>query len=169
MGSSFPYPGWIPQPAIVDPSGLIANASNVRDGENPSFTTDTFYGIFPQFQGTMTNIPVLEQFIAMANACVKESRWHDSWKYGTALFVAHFTTLYLQTMTGTNPTAGQVIAAAQAKGLQTSKSVGDVSVSYDFSSIGEDLNGWAAWKTTEYGLQFATMGKLLGKGGMYVY
>lgn len=169
MGTSFPYPGWIPQPAIVDPSGLIANAANVKGGENPAFDTEKFYTYFPQFQGTMTNAPVLNQFIAMATACVKITRWYDSWEYGMALFVAHFVTLYLQTMTGDNPTASQVIGAAQAKGLQTSKSVGDVSVSYDFSHIAEDLKGWAAWTTTEYGLQFATMAKMLGKGGMYVY
>lgn len=152
----------------INPVSLIAGAANVKGGDNPSFTLTDFLAFYPQFTGNIDEA-ILSQFIAMANAVVQECRWHEQWKFGMCLFVAHFATLYLQTLGGGNPTAKQVIGAAQARGLQTSKSVGGVSVSYDFSTIAGDLQGWAMWKSTQYGLQFANMAKLLGKAGMYVW
>ncbi len=157
--SNFPYP-------------ITTGASNVVGGDNPPYTLDTFYKWFPQFEGLAELEFLLPQFIAMADATVKIKRWHSRWEMGMGLFVAHFATLFLQTM-GTGPecesTAASVLSAAQARGLQTSKSVGDVSVSYDYSYIINDLEGWAEWKSTKYGTSFATFAKMLGKAGMYVY
>ena len=62
-----------------------------------------------------------------------------------------------------------VIKAAETKGLVASKSVDGVSVSYDFSTALSDLDGWADWKTTEYGIQFVTLAKNFMRGGMYVW
>lgn len=165
MSNPFPQPGYPDSVAF----GWIASASNVKTTTNPSYTGTMFQDDFPQFTGFLPP-SILEQFILMATNSVLEARWHEMWRYGMGLFIAHFATLYLQTLGGSeNPSANQVISAAQAKGLQTSKSVGDVSVSYDFASIGSDLDGWAAWKLTQFGLQYATLAKLLGMGGMYVW
>lgn len=84
-------------------------------------------------------------------------------------FMAHFLTLYLQSMVKADASAKQVVAAGQARGLVASKSAGDLSVSYDYSSVTQDLDGWAAWKLTPYGQQLAAMGRIVGKGGMYVW
>jgi hypothetical protein len=113
--------------------------------------------------------PIIQMFIDLAHASIKEARWHGSWKIAMGWFVAHFLTLYLQGLASAGSPAAEVLAAGQAKGLNTSESVGDVSVSIDYNTIAQDLEGWAAWKLTIYGQQLATMGKLVGMGGMYVY
>lgn len=151
----------------VNPYSVIAEASNVRGGQNPPFTRDDFFKFYNQFMGQGLPDFVLDQFILMADSVVKESRWHTQWQFGMALYIAHFSALYLQTLGGDDPTAKQVIAAAQAKGLQTSKSVGSVSVSYSFEGL--DVKGWENMKSTQFGRQFIGMAKLLGKAPMYVW
>jgi hypothetical protein len=51
-----------------------------------------------------------------------------------------------------------------------SKSVGDVSVSYDTSAINGSLPGWGMWLTTTYGAQLAQLAAYLpsARAGMYV-
>ncbi len=154
----------------INVAALEAEASNVRGGENPPFTKDDFcYGdqaFFPHFKGLVEDY-MLDQFILMANSVVQEARWHEHWKFGMALYVAHMATLYLETMTqNPNPSASQVINAAKAKGLQTSKSVGSLSVSYSFEGL--NTNGWQDWQTTKFGRQFVQIAKFLAKAGMYV-
>lgn len=160
MGSFYP----------INPYQLMSEASNVRGGDNPPFTKDDFcYGAEPFFKGFAGLLPdhILDQFIAMAHSVVKESRWHEQWRFGMALYVAHMATLYIQSTTCDDATANQVISAAQAKGLQTSKSVGSVSVSYSFDGL--TTEGWEGFQSTQYGRQFAAFAKLLGKAGMYVW
>jgi hypothetical protein len=168
----------------LDVCGIISAASNIRIGDNPSYALEDFYLEYAAFgpreippippssdPPTITyliNPVILQMYIDLANASIKEARWHSAWHIAMGWFVAHFATLYLQSMADANSTAAQVIAKGQTKGLMSSKSVGDVSVSYDFNSIASDLDGWAAWKLTAYGQQLATMGKIYGKGGMYV-
>lgn len=147
---------------------LIANASNIRQGQNPAFTRTDFLSFYPQFTDKVDN-GILDQFVAMANATVLQVRWHEMWQFAMCLFIAHMATLYMRTLAGTDPNAQQVINAAQVIGLQTSKSVGDLSVSYDFSAIAGDLEGWIGFKQTEYGIQFASFARMLGKAGMYIY
>ena len=62
-------------------------------------------------------------------------------------------------------TGVQLAAQALAGGVQTSKSVGDVSVSYQ-ALVLED---WAAWNLTLYGQTLATMAKVVGAGPMCFY
>jgi hypothetical protein len=112
---------------------------------------------------------MLQTYISLANASIQQARWRTSWSLAMALFIAHFADLYLQSSANPMGTAAQVISAGQARGLMASKGVGDVSVSYDYNSISQDLNGWAMWKATIYGQQLATMGKMFGKGNMYVW
>lgn len=160
------FPGPFPNNNWVLP--LIAEASNVHTTTNPAYTTDDFLMFYPQFDGNI-DTAILDQFVAMASAAVEQSRWHEGWPFGMNLFIAHFATLYLQTLGPPNPTANQVIGAAQARGLVTSKSVGDVSVGQDFSAISNDLAGWANWALTNYGQTFATLARTLGLAGVYVY
>lgn len=163
---------------------LIAAASNLRFGDNPPYTSADFYAMYPAYapRSVLPESPatdpittsivdpsIIEMYIGMADAVVKEARWRKQWKFAMGLFVAHFLTLYLQSMAAANSTAAQVVAAGQARGLMASKSVGDVSVSYDFSAIAQGLDGWAAWNLTTFGVQYATLAKIVGKGGMYVW
>ncbi len=155
-------------------SGIIGTASNVRTGDNPSFLFSDFIIMYPQFGPASDDtflVPeiIIQMYIGLADACIKEVRWKAYWKFATGWFVAHFVTLYLQGTADPNSGAAAVLAVGQAKGLNTSESVSDVSVSMDYAEIGKDLDGWAAWKLTIYGQQLASVGKLVGKGGMYVY
>lgn len=146
-----------------------SSGGNIASGTNDPYTSDNFYATFPHFKGVI-DVNIVDMFVPMANAAVNQGKWNSAWSYGMALFIAHFATLYLQTLgDSSSPDANAVIANAQARGLQTSESVGEVSVSQDFSTIANDLKGWAAWNLTSYGQQFATFAKMTGKGGMYVY
>ncbi|NHN33538.1 DUF4054 domain-containing protein [Paenibacillus agricola] len=153
---------------------IIGEASNIRVGTNPVFALADFYEQYPQF-GPNTEgaflVPevIMQMYLDLADACIKEARWRKYWLVAMGWFVAHFLTLYLQGTADPNSGAGAALAAGQAKGLNTSESVGDVSVSMDYNQIGQDLEGWAAWKLTIYGQQLASIGKLVGKGGMYIY
>ena len=69
-----------------------------------------------------------------------------------------------QVQTFTNPliTSGaQIAAQGLAGGIQTSKSVGDVSVAY---SVLTSLENFGAWNLTTYGQLLATMARVIGSG-----
>ncbi|GHV35106.1 hypothetical protein FACS1894187_07100 [Synergistales bacterium] len=153
---------------------IIEGASNIRAGNNPPLSIDDFREIFPQFWDSSGNpfVPeaVIDMYIGFANGIVNIARYHESWKICFCFVVAHFLTLYMRTMTPEgNESASAVIRAAETRGLVTSKNVGSVSVSYDYSTAISDLDGWAAWKTTEFGIQFLTLAKVYNLGGMRVW
>jgi hypothetical protein len=141
-------------------------ASNLYGGDNPEYTKDTFLSYYPQFAGVPDVF--LTMYLNLAHATVKYSRWDDMWLMAMGLFVAHFCTLYLQSAASATSTAAQIVAAGEARGLTTSKSVGDVSKSTDYNTIAQGLNSWAMWLSTTFGQQYATFAKLVCKGGMYV-
>jgi hypothetical protein len=153
---------------------VIASASNIRTGDNPAFTLDDFYAQYKQF-GPNSNGEfivseiVMQMYLNLADASIKQSRWHSSWELAMGWFMAHFLTLYVQGMADPNSGAAGVLRAGQAKGLDTSKSVGDVSVSTDYNLIASGIDGWANWMLTSYGVQLATIGKFIGKGGICVH
>jgi len=153
---------------------IIAGASNIRVGTNPPFTADDFKLVYPQFWSTEVKdlLPdaIIEMYIGFADAIVNIARYHESWKVCLCLVIAHFLILYLRTMSpNPDPTAQDIIKSAETRGLVASKSVDGVSVSYDYSTAISDLDGWAAWKTTEYGIQFLTLAKVHNLGGMRVW
>lgn len=151
-------------------TGIIGNASNIKTGSNPPFLLNDFFNMYPQFDNeNIIPSTMVQMYIDLANASINQRRWQGYWQVAMGWFVAHFCTLYIQGTADPTGGASAVLAAGQTKGLNTSESVGDVSVSIDYNLIAQDLNGWAAWKLTIYGQQLATIGKLVGKGGMYVW
>ncbi len=120
---------------------------------------ESFTGILPS--------AVLQMYINLASASLAQARWQDSWQVGMSLFIAHFATLYAQSVAAAGSTAAQVAGQAVSRGIQVSESAGDVSVSYQ--SIAGDLEGWAAWNLTAFGQQFATFAKIIGMGPMWVW
>lgn len=83
---------------------------------------------------------------------------------GDVLYAVWPTTATVSTMV--QPTATQVAAQGLANGIQTSKSVGDVSASY---SVLTSLENWGAWNLTLYGQQLATMAQVIGMGPMVIW
>lgn len=158
---------------MIPAAQIIAGASNVRAGENPPFTADDFKAVYPQFfKRGKPLVPkaVLDMYIGFANSIVNIARYHESWNVCICLVVAHFLVLYMRTVTP-NPDGGAaaIIKAAETRGLVASKSVDGVSVHYDYSTAIADLDGWAEWKITEYGIQFLTLAKAYNLGGMRVW
>lgn len=149
------------------PHNLVAAASNIKDGKNPPYTVENFRKIMPGFSADIISDDQLQHYVTLAHSIVKEARWHDMWPEAMRLLIAHFVTLYLQTpQEDANPAI--LANAGKVQGAATSKSVGSVSISYDVTQATSDLTGWAAYKLTSYGTQYATLAKLVGIGGMYV-
>lgn len=152
----------------ITPAQAFAIAANIRDGENPAYTAADFRAAMPAFSADIIPDEALQGYVDMASAVVKEARWHSLWKEGMRLFIAHFVTLYLGSP-DEGATPQQIRNAGKIQGNATQKHVGNVSLTYDAGSTAtSDLTGWAAFKLTTYGVQFATLAKLIGKGGMYV-
>ena len=150
------------------PNKIITEASNLRSGDNPNYTAETFLALYPQFEGKVP-AAFLDMYIGLANASLSYKRYFDAWEMVMGLFIAHFCTLYLQTTAEPDSTAAEILAAGELRGLVSSKSVRDLSVSYDFSTALNGMDEWAGWTTTAYGMQLATLAKLYGKGGMQVW
>lgn len=151
----------------------IVLAQNLPTGGNPDYSLTDFLADFPQFSNQtaetpeiMSNIPetLAQKFIAMASAALAYSRYQDNWSFCMGLYVAHFCSLFLSASSGTTP-AG-VASAAAPKSILSSKSVGDVSSSYDTNSVAGDLEKWGSFKSTTYGQQLATFSNIAGMGGM---
>lgn len=146
----------------------IQDASNLWSTTNPPYDISDFFKMFPQFEGKL-DTEVIELYIDLADQSLTQKRWGRIWKLGMANFVAHFCAIHIQHTLTSESEVGQLISISQAKGLISSKSAGDVSVSYDFGPIMEDLKGYSQWKLTTYGIQFASFAKMIGKGGVYIW
>ena len=71
-----------------------------------------------------------------------------------------------QILTSQPMNGAQIAAAGLAGGIQTSKAVGDVSVSYQ---VLVSLEDWGTWNLTSYGQLLATMAKVVGSGPMVIW
>ena len=155
--------------------GVIARASNIRHGDNPTYTIDTFFDSYPQFAKVDDNgqpiIPqvVAEGWVQLAHASLSYRRYYDCWEMAMGMFIAHWLTLYLQSSASPDAPVSKIISDGLAKGIQTSKSAGDLSVSYDFSVVANDFDGWGTYKNTMYGQQLITLAKQVSIGGMCVW
>ena len=147
--------------------GIVSQASNIKKEEHPEYTKETFLLLYPQFRGVLPDA-ALDMYVDLGLSCVNYRRFNRMRKAAIGLFIAHFCTLYLQSMQPEGTDASQVLASASSAGMVTSESADGVSYSRDGSAL-NDLNGWAAFKMTTFGVQFATMAKLVGRGGMYVW
>lgn len=81
-----------------------------------------------------------------------------------ALYATWLTTTTVDTTV--MPDAAKVAAQGIANGIQTSKSVGDVSASYQVLT---SLEAWGQWNLTLYGQQLATMARVIGSGPMVIW
>lgn len=166
-------------PPFTDANGFFSfgSGSNLRTGANPPYAVSDFLAFYPQFGNNAQGVPVVpttvvQAFLTLANASLQQMRWKSLWTAAMGWYIAHFCTLYLQSMADPNGGAAAVFEAGRAQGVIMSQSVGDVSVSYDPNLAGRDqpsMAGWGAFHLTVYGQQLITSGRLMGKGGMYVY
>jgi hypothetical protein len=110
-------------------------------------------------------VAVAQLYINLALASLVQARWEDSWYIAVAWFVAHYLTLYAKSDSVDISSGVGVAAQGLALGIQTSKSVGDVSVGYTVLAALED---WAAWNLTLYGQHLSTMARVVGSGPVLI-
>lgn len=148
----------------VNTTQIIADASNIRTGENPAYELSDFLSTHPQFTDTVINPDIVQLYIDLAHESIKEARWRKSWKIAMGLFVAHWCILWMRSSANEGDSKDSIVQSGQVQGIITSESVDGVSYSMDVNQVMQDLNGYAAWTTTDYGLQLATLAKIYGKG-----
>jgi hypothetical protein len=96
-----------------------------------------------------------------------QNNWMSMWPMAMALFVAHFSTLYLLSDGNPQSTPGQAAQAGLGRGIAVSKAAGDVSVSYE--TVTQDLGIFAQWNLTTYGQQLATFAATIGSRPMFLW
>jgi hypothetical protein len=145
--------------SIVSNSGTAVVLSANATATNATEATQVY--AFP-----LVPLAVLNVYINLASASIMQSRYQDGWALAMALYIAHFVTLWLQSDGTPATNAAQAAQQGMARGIQVSKSVGDTSVSFQPLQGIED---WGAWNLTMYGLQFATMARVIGSGPMVIW
>lgn len=138
---------------------VIARAAGMYSTtDNPEYTSDNFLRAYPQF--SILDTSVVDAWVGIAHQCVKYSLWDKTWELGMGLFIAHFLTLYQQTIE--EDLGNPVLSKGLSKGLITSESVGGMSVSYDLSSFTNEFDGWGTFKQTIFGQQYVHFLQMMG-------
>ncbi len=149
-------------------NGIIAQAANIKTPNSAEdYDSDMFLAAYPQFSKVVPD-EILEEYTDMALGIVNRKRFGAAWRRAIGLYLAHVLTLYLQTAQPAGTEATDIVSAASSVGMITGESADGVSYSRDNSAL-SDLAGWADFKTTAYGVQFATLAKLYARGGAYVW
>lgn len=148
---------------------LINTAANLgQGGTNPPYSRADFLAAYPQFNTLVPNA-ILDQFVVLANSMVFFDRWGDNWPFAMGLVIAHFSTLYLQSTPANGASAQTVANAGKTVGLESSKAVDGLSISYDFATTAGNMKGWDTWKATTFGTQFAGLARLIGGRISYIW
>lgn len=143
-------------------------ASNLRPATYPDFTANDFLAIYPQFGGDVVPEAVINMYVEEAVKCIQQNRWKAKWKSGITLYIAHHLTLWLMANAPTGSNGATVAAAGMVQGSVSGKHVDGVTINFSQSGAQNDLTGWGSYKETIFGEQFATLARIVGKGGMYV-
>jgi hypothetical protein len=152
-------------------SGLLINITSITPYSGSQTQGGTGTGaLVDVIQITAPNIlcvppAVLQMYINLASACLQSARWFEYWPLAMAWFVAHFATLYLRSEGNVGSTPGQVAASGLTRGIMVTKSAGNVAATIE---VPRGLDEFAAWTSTEYGIQLATAAKGIGFGWMYI-
>lgn len=109
-------------------------------------------------------ILVIQLYINLASSCLQQLRWGQMWYLAMGFFVAHFSTLFIQSDQGANLTAAEVATSGLQQGVITSQSAGDVSAS---TQPVPGIDEWGAFGLTTYGAQLVTFAKIIGSGILY--
>lgn len=156
---------------ITDSAGLFPDGTVVVSVGSGTITlsnnaTGSGTTILTVWSAPLIPFVVLLAYISFASASLVQARWQEMWPVAMGLFIAHYATLWMRSDGTGASTAAQAAQQGLALGLQTSKSVGDVSVGYQFLT---GLDSWGAFNLTLYGQQLITLAQNVGAGGMLIY
>ncbi len=124
-------------------------------------TSSTLRTDFPEFESVIKYPDTMINFwLKIADKMVLEERWDDMKDFGVELFTAHHITIAKADLNAeaVGGLSGQKLGAA------SSKSVGEVSVSYDTNASLE--MGAGHWNLTTYGKQFIRLARMFGAGAV---
>lgn len=124
-------------------------------------TSASFRAAFPEFSDTIIYPDAQINFwLGLAASLLNPDAWQDMLDYGTQLYIAHHLVIGARdqqvSAAGGNPGAVQ--------GPIASKSVDKVSMAFDAQSVVMENGGF--WNLTRYGIQFLTMARYVGAGGI---
>ena len=124
-----------------------------------SVTADSFRLSFPAFQNTVLYpAPFVEFWLGQALKLHNADRWGDCLDFGVMLWTAH--NIILEAQAGRQAQAGR--ATSGSTGVLASKSVDNVSASYDNSVAKEE--GAGNWNLTTYGQRWYRLSQMAGAG-----
>lgn len=125
-------------------------------------TPEEFRANFPQFADeTKYPTPIIQMRLNLADVLLSEARFgEDIFPYIAGLYVGHYLYLYAADMRG----ALVGSSGGANNGVQTSKSVDKVSVSYDASATLDPNAGF--WNNSRYGSEFWEYLMIFGAGAI---
>lgn len=142
------------------------SARGVFTEKNPLFDIQKFYDFFPNFSDFEPNL--LNEYKKIATAYINIGYFPNNWEYAVSLYLAHLCTIFNQ-MVAPEVEEGQPAGGSGTEiGIISSKSAGDVSVSYDLSTV-NSIEGYEFLKQTKYGIMLIGLIKQSGIiGGVYI-
>ena len=156
-------------PMIPYFEGKRVAASGVAPCAEGQYTSEMFANDFPQFfKDGQSLVPLLDDFIEMANDTILPDKWGKFWRYAAGLFVAHQSALYGKTYADSSDSLASALNGADQVGIVKSATMGDTSVSYDASAVTSGTEKWGTWNATTYGSQLITMARQIGIVGSFI-
>jgi hypothetical protein len=129
----------------------------------PAITVAEFRQTFPEFDDSSVYLDeIVEPWLIVATQLLNPERWGAMYNVGIALFTAHELVLGQQAAL----TASRGGVPGLGVGVQTSKSINGVSVSYNPSLSALEDGG--DWNLTTYGMRFLRFARMFGSGGVMI-
>jgi len=109
---------------------------------------------------------VMQSYATLAAASVMQARYCEAWSYAMALFIAHYSTMYLRSENlPADADISQIAGSGMAKGILVHRAAGDVSAT---SQLIQGYEQWGTWAYTVYGEQFITIARATNMGPVWV-
>lgn len=141
---------------VISPAAITLSGPATATGTGITFTV---------YSAPLLPATVLNTFITLASASLNQRRWLEMWPQAMNLYVAHLSQLWLVSEGNASSAPGAAAAAGMSRGIVTSKSVGDVSVSYQPLATSTDYGDLAL---TIYGQDLARLCSVVGVGPIFV-
>jgi hypothetical protein len=116
------------------------------------------------YEAQLVPLAVMQLYLNIAIVSIMQSRWREQWELGMALYIAHYLTLYCQTEGNQQSTANQIVANSLQAGITISQSADGLSQGLQAMKFADN---WASWALTQYGVQLASLARVIGSGPAY--
>lgn len=146
------------------PAGAVLTTVTLPTATISSAATSSGAITLSVYESPLVPLTVIQIYLNIAFVSLMQSRWREQWQLGMALYIAHYLTLWLETEGNTQTTATQIVANSLQAGITISQGADGVNQGL---KVLESLDNWAAWTLTQYGVQLATIARVVGSGPVY--